>query len=225
MKNSFIIFCLVWLSGCIGYIPQYYDSEITDVPIYGLKITKDVKAYVDGKPAEITTLGRNWYFNKGHNFEWDAYCVKNKKKCYSGGNLPKIRVNRLKEDRELTLTRPGYKDLHFVLKRQLTDEKWAHGTAELFVIGDMTAAVMLVPSNTLLTLYAFGKSIGYIPEDALTGTATSSLALVGLPAAMGVDVYNLLIGLPSTAVVNPWFNYRLEPDPYKQAILWEKADK
>lgn len=210
------------LSSCIGYIPEYYDTRETIIPVYGLKITDNVKAYVDDEPAEITTSGITYTFDKGHNFQWDKNCADNKKECSIYTTLPKIKVNRLPKDRKLKLTRDGYEDLHFTLKNQLTDEKWAKGHGEFWATGEAPATVLLVPSNTLSTVYALWIGLRETFEDPLSGIKITTLSLAGLPVAMAVDIYNLSIGLPSTVILNPWYNYRIEPDPYSNVTIWKK---
>ncbi len=222
MKKVFIILSILILSSCIGYIPEYYDTREALIPVYGLKITDNVKAYVDDEPAEITTSGITYTFDKGHNFHWDKKCIDNKKECSIYAHLPKIKVNRLQKDRKLKLSREGYEDLYFALKSQLTDEKWAKGYGEFIVTGEAPAAVLLVPSNTLSVVYALWKGLRVTFEDPLFGIKMTTLSLAGLPVAMVVDVYNVSIGLPSTAIINPWYNYRIEPDPYSNVIIWQK---
>ncbi len=57
---------------------------------------------------------------------------------------------------------------------------------------------------------------GNIKEGSLF--ATTSL-FVWLPIAIGVDIYNVVIGLPSTAIVNPWINYQVQQQKGETCLL------
>lgn len=185
MKKIFIAAVFLLLTGCAGYMPRYHDSRYADVSLGGLEITDDVKAYVDGEPVEILRDGE-----------------------------PFIRVERRCGDRKLKLVRAGKDDLNFTLKRQLTDEKWAYGElgGDRIGTGDVSAAWLLLPTNTAFTLYFFGEGVGLLFTNPSFGAAMAGGSLAGLPVAVVLDVYNLFIGLPSTALINPWYNYRLEAD-------------
>ncbi len=219
MKKYFLVVILFSLSSCMGYIPKYYDGKTVSVPINGLEITKDVKAYVDGKPVKIV---RSCYNEEA--FTWchadEASCKKNPKS--SAECLPEITVERLLKDRELRLTRDGYEDQVFILKYKLTGEKWARGGApELFKSGDKSGSVLLLPTNTYGAFSLFGEGFVGTVRGQKHAWELMFLSVSFLPLNVVVDVYNLFIGLPSTVVVNPWYDYKIENDPSEKITLWK----
>lgn len=137
--------------------------------------------------------------------------------------MPKVIVERLPRNRKLQLTRPGYKDKNFTLVYQKTDEKWAEGRSEWFATGERSASILLLPTNTYEVFSLLGDSVSAMfrgdIKDPLMALGMSFLIM---PAAVFVDIYNIFIGLPSTAVINPWHNYRIQENPKENISEWQK---
>lgn len=45
--------------------------------------------------------------------------------------------------------------------------------------------------------------------NVIEGGGITIAPLAWIPVAVGIDVHNIVIGLPNTAIVNPWTNYKI----------------
>ena len=119
-------------------------------------------------------------------------------------------VKRERQNKTIKITKHGKPDTIFNLYPQITNEKWASGKSEISSKESTTAAILLLPTNTYETVSICGQAVwgGLKGEPHTGGVAVSCLAFI--PMAIGVDIYNVVIGLPSTAIINPWTNYKIK---------------
>ena len=95
-------------------------------------------------------------------------------------------------DKEVVIKRQGYKDYHLELQSTWSDEKWAKWAPLLAEKHKESGALLMTPYNTF---YIF------------THMFEEPAAILCLPVTLILDVYNIVIGGPSTALINPWKKY------------------
>ena len=110
-------------------------------------------------------------------------------------NYAHFKVYRSWEDKEVVIKKKGYKDYHLKLSSSWSDEKWAKWEPLLAGAQDKSGAWLMTPYNTF-----------YI----LAHTFEEPPVLLCLPVTLVLDVYNIVIGGPSTALLNPWKQYYYE---------------
>ncbi len=209
------------LSGCIGYTPTYYNDNIEfTVHIVDSSSSdnqNDIHVYIDDKETEFKKIKT---FNKNYSSDKEslkiAYCSQEEmtipNNCNSFYDIL-FNVKREHQNKTIKITKHGKPDTIFNLYPQITNEKWASGKSEISLKESTTAAILLLPTNTYETVSVCGQAVwGVFKREPHTGgVAISCLAFI--PMAIGVDIYNIVIGLPSTAIVNPWTNYKIEKSP------------
>lgn len=103
-----------------------------------------------------------------------------------------LRINRSSEDKIVTiLDEDGY-ERTIVLRSQITNDKWGRRTG--FNGEDISAGYLMVPTNTAINFKE--NSLGKF--------------LILLPFSLVADVLNMVILGPSTALINPWYEYVAE---------------
>ncbi len=113
----------------------------------------------------------------------DARVLYKDKKYHSLNTIP---IQRTYSDQEIIIEKEGYKDYHLKLTSQWTDEKWAHFDSIMGDGHDKSAGYLFFPSHTALCILEIG--IGWL----------------FLPWGVASDIYNIVIGAPSTLIINPW---------------------
>ncbi len=177
--KKLLLACIFCLSGCNTTQPKYYNPEQT------LSIN-----YPDG-----TTFKIEGYEEKEH----------------------KITVDRSHKSLIITLSKEGFEDKKIEVPSRFTKEKWANfreGKISTFEKrGEISAIFLLPPTNTIrgtiegaftgLAIPMYGGLTGIIfaPFTALIGAAT------GFVVGASSDVYNLVYGIPSVLIKNPWYEY------------------
>jgi hypothetical protein len=79
-----------------------------------------------------------------------------------------------------------------LLRSQITNDKWAQRTG--FNGDDVSAGFLMVPTNTAINFMDNGLF----------------KFIVCLPFSLAADVLNIVIFGPSTALINPWYEYVAE---------------
>jgi len=214
---------ILFLSGCVGYTPTYYSDNIEFI-IYGLQANDkdEIHVYVDNQETELEKekISQNNYPNHKHNVSSKTiyggkeilYCSSEEYKTSENESFYNIsfKIKREYKNKTIKVTRTGKPDKTINLYYQITDEKWASGKAEISRKADTTAAILLLPTNTYETLSICGQAFGNVFKgDPHTGGIVIS-CLAFIPMAIGVDIYNVVIGLPSTVIINPWTNYQIQ---------------
>ena len=114
-----------------------------------------------------------------------------------------IPIEREFRDQQIIIQKQGFKDYSYKLVSEWTDEDWAT---------EGSAATLLLPLNTIEYLGQFITGIGMTFTGEYQGLAMiMSGAIVTIPEFVG-DVYNIVIGLPSTAIINPWRKYKYQKE-------------
>ena len=118
-----------------------------------------------------------------------------------------ISIERSYSDKEVVIKKEGFKDYHLKLKSDWTDEKWAtlKDTMIRDYDSDESAARLFIPLGTM-------ESIIAIPAF--------GMGLLYLPWGIANDVYNIVIGAPSTLIINPWRKFEVE-----EKIILEPSDE
>lgn len=137
----------------------------------------------------------------------------NGKKLVKRGNTVRTKVNRSWRDKEITIKKEGYKEEKVKLKSVVTNDKWA---GSFFGSGRESAAFLLIPAHTIISAGALVGGIGAMGIGALTldkeimggGAAIGTMGAIALPAGLAMDTFNIAVGIPSTAIVNPWAEYK-----------------
>ena len=217
------ILMIFFLSGCIGYVPNYLDDnvEFTIHGLAGAAHTDDkdeIHVYVDDKEIEFKKekkSGRNYTWrnlssHKRQSGKEILYCSTEE---YENSLQVKdkffydihFKVKRERQDKIIKITRSGKPDTVFSLHHQITDEKWAESQCDICYNNEKSAAILLLPTNTYAVLV---EAAGITP-----------LNWIFLPLSIPGDIYNLVIGLPSTAIINPWTNYQIHQQN-GETCLW-----
>ena len=173
------------IGGCIA--PAYYSRE-QDI---ALSIPEGATAELDGKLLE------------------------------KRGNTVHTTINRSWNDKEIIVRKEGYRDEKVELKSVKTKDKWAN------VFGRKKSGLMLfVPIHTAFSAAAAaispGVAIGLAVDGIdskntgeaiiapIVGAELFASGLIILPFGMAMDLYNIVVGVPSTAIKNPWREYEYE---------------
>lgn len=98
-------------------------------------------------------------------------------------------------DKEIIIKKQGYKDYHLQLNSEWSSEKWAEWHPLLAASRQESGGLLMLPYNT-------GFILGHMFEE--------PPVILCLPVTILLDVYNMLIGGPSTAILNPWKEYKYE---------------
>lgn len=105
-----------------------------------------------------------------------------------------------------------------ILQSKITKDKWAvqYGYEIFPHINNgqyyYSASYLLLPTNTyngIRIVPDFFKEFG---QQLSNGNIIYSVgclggAILAIPGGLIVDIYNIIIGLPSTAIINPWYSY------------------
>lgn len=201
MKYVFCLLAVFMLSGCWGYVPKYYDKE-QEIFVHG-DFDDNIHIYVDDKELK-TDKKIEKYSDCGKNI---ANCdnIKERKKL-------SFKIPRSSSDKQISIVQNGVEVEKVQLIAELTDEKWAQGI--MYEVSQnagkkKSAAVLLLPTNTY---YGLEEIITDIPRMNGDNAMVLMAIIVCLPVSLATDIYNIVIGFPSTAVVNPWFEYSLQPE-------------
>jgi len=185
MKEYFKKLSSYFLSGLVAVIliggcitPAYYSHE-QDI---SLTIPEGATAEMDGKPLE------------------------------KRGDTVHTTVDRSWRDKEIIVKKEGYKDEKVKLKSVATKDKWA---GEGFGSGHSSASMLFVPVHTAISagavvaspVVAVGGAVSNEPEVLAMAPAIGAAGLLSLPFSIGMDLFNIFIGAPSTAIKNPWREY------------------
>ncbi|MBR6411720.1 MAG: hypothetical protein IKS41_00980 [Alphaproteobacteria bacterium] len=124
------------------------------------------------------------------------YGITDAKVIYEGKEFESadiIPIERSYSDKELIIRKKGYQDYHLKLISDWTDEKWA--TENDVMINnydvDVSAAYLFIPMGTITSI-------------------VTVIGIIYLPWGIANDVYNIVIGAPSTLIVNPWRKFYME---------------
>ena len=103
-----------------------------------------------------------------------------------------LRISRDSDDKIVTILDEKGEERKILLRSQLTNDKWARRTG--FEGEDVSAGYLMVPTNTIINFKEneLGKFI------------------IVLPFSLVADVLNMVILGPSTALINPWYEYVAE---------------
>ncbi len=109
-----------------------------------------------------------------------------------------------------TLSKPGFEDKEIKIESSLTSDEWATNGSGFF---------LSPPFNTLKGFVKgldVGTSLVFIgPLKLITAPVG---AVIGTGIGLGIDLYNLIIGIPSVLIANPWYEYESEVDFSYEAL-------
>lgn len=135
-----------------------------------------------------------------------------------------VEVPRRSSNQKLLIEENG-EFSEIILKSSITDEKWAtqYGGEVFPHVGksqNYSAGYLLLPTNTYIGIRMIPSFLEESGETLFKGQVVSSLtwfgaAVIAIPCGLIVDVYNIVIGLPSTAIINPWYKYTIEQQKLK----------
>lgn len=103
-----------------------------------------------------------------------------------------LKVSRGSEDKLVAVVDEFGSEHKILLRSQITNDKWAQRTG--FNGEDVSAGYLMVPTNT---------AINFKDNDFWK-------FLVCLPFSLVADVLNMVVLGPSTALINPWYEYVAE---------------
>ncbi|MBE6452094.1 MAG: hypothetical protein E7012_01205 [Alphaproteobacteria bacterium] len=103
-----------------------------------------------------------------------------------------LKVSRSSEDKTVKIVDETGVEQTILLRSQITNDKWAQRTG--FNGEDISAGYLMVPTNTAINFK--DNSLGKF--------------VICLPFSLAADVLNILILGPSTALINPWYEYVAE---------------
>jgi len=140
------------------------------------------------------------------------------------GNHVHTTVNRSWIDKEIIVKKEGYKDEKIKLKSVPTEDKWA---GNFFQEGNGSWGWLFLPVHTLVSSGATAvgttaTGVGLVtldPELMTEGVAISGMGLLTLPFSAAIDLLNIFVGAPTTAIVNPWNEYEYTPTIEKMQPL------
>ncbi len=106
-----------------------------------------------------------------------------------------LRVSRGSKDKIVTILDESGEERRILLRSQITNDKWGRRTG--FDGEDISAGYLMVPTNTAINFKenGFGKF------------------LLALPFSLVADILNMVVLGPSTALINPWYEYTPEVQP------------
>ncbi|MBS4773585.1 MAG: hypothetical protein KHX55_04845 [Proteobacteria bacterium] len=106
-----------------------------------------------------------------------------------------LRVSRDSAEKTVTILDENGDEHKILLRSQLTNDKWARRTG--FNGEDISAGYLMVPTNTAINFKE--NSLGKF--------------ILILPFSLAADIINMVILGPSTALINPWYEYVAEVQP------------
>ncbi len=136
----------------------------------------------------------------GSQVEYDGQIVK------TNNNYARFTVFRSWFDKKVTIKKPGYQDYQLKLSSEWSDEPWASWQPLLAGSQRESGALLMIPYNTLFIL---------------VHTFEEPPVILCLPFSLVLDLYNMFIGGPSAALLNPWKKYefnsqiQMKPLPYQ----------
>lgn len=227
LNKAVLIFFIFAFCGC-ALQPKYYKYDYTDVRLDGIDIeinsvdSYGVKAFLDGEEVDLVNVrlrkSEVWCNGERSMYHCDGI----------GSYMPvAARVKRDFQKHELRLKRAGYQDIVFSLTPQYTDELWAEGHNEWAGRGEASHWNMLLPYNTgagfVMAAIAFIGASDSIKEGNFKGFwRFLGIGVAVVPVGLVQDVYNIIIGIPSVYILNPWMNYKLDIDPTETPVEWIK---
>ena len=123
-------------------------------------------------------------------------------------NIKEIKVKSSPFSLKGIISKEGFEDKTIEIKSHFTDDQWATIS---HMNGDdkkTSALSLLIPMNT------FGyTSAGFIAGSyGLMGGPVGIITIpvgtvLGFIYGLGKDVYNIIIGIPSVIILNPWYEY------------------
>lgn len=193
MKIRFLVIIIIFSLCACAFRPHYPSHEYTDIVVLSPQVPYGVRAYIDNNEVEILS--------------------------HKDGVL-KVRLPRTKETKILYLRRPGFKDIKIRLIPQKTDEKWAEDTLNITKDKNISAYVLTLPANTMVSVGAIMLSAGLMVHDLFYDSPWNEYSILSplgvvagglsLPFFMAGDVYNMTVGVASVNLMNPRYNYRVE---------------
>ena len=110
-----------------------------------------------------------------------------------------LSISRLWFDRDIIIKRRGYKDYTLKLNSILSEEKWAK-YSHWGGYGQISAAELFTFPNTRY-IWQGGSGFGAFVGNILV-----------TPVFLLEDAFNMVIGVPSAAIINPWTIYTYNPN-------------
>ena len=101
-------------------------------------------------------------------------------------------ISRDSDDKMLSILDFNGNEHKVLLRSQITNDKWGYKTG--FEGEDISAGYLMVPTNT---------AINFKDNDFYK-------FIIVLPFSLAADVLNMVILGPSTALINPWYEYVVE---------------
>lgn len=103
-----------------------------------------------------------------------------------------LKVSRSSDDKLIKIVDENGIERKILLRAQITNDKWAQRTG--FNGEDVSAGFLMVPTNTAINFK--DNSLGKF--------------IICLPFSLVADVLNIVVLGPSTALINPWYEYVAE---------------
>ena len=103
-----------------------------------------------------------------------------------------LKVSRSSEDKVVKIVDESGMEQIILLRSQITNDKWAQRTG--FDGEDISAGYLMVPTNTAINFK--DNSLGKF--------------IICLPFSLAADILNMVVLGPSTALINPWYEYVAE---------------
>ena len=181
-----------WL--CVGCLlrPQYYESTDTIRLAVG-----------DVLVSRGISRTENWDMSLSRQNNWIIPIDPMQTTVVVDGEqysaIKPIPLKRSYSDKTVIIKKAGFKDYELNLTSQWTDEKWAtaYGSGDQTQDVDTSSWGLFVPTHTL-------ESVLLVP--------VLGIGILYLPGALLVDIYDLLIGGPSTVIMNPWRSYNIQEE-------------
>lgn len=172
MKNLYILFTCLILSGCV--VPNYHShnqtislSNIIDTQGMSLEQVKGTEILVNQQP------------------------INKNKIIYKDGEFVLL-ISRNSEDKTISILDIYGEEHKILLRSQITNDKWGYKTG--FDGEDISAGYLMVPTNT---------AINFKDNDFYK-------FIIILPFSLVADILNMVVLGPSTALINPWYEYVVE---------------
>ncbi len=132
-----------------------------------------------------------------------------------------IKVQRSFSSLKGKLSKAGFEDKEIEIKSHFTDDAWAKDTTELPLSSER--AWSLLPPGRALGGTVMGASVPLLIVGWGNGNrawllATPLFAVAGFVYGLGLDIYNLVYGLPAVIIKNPWYEYDKELDFTKEIL-------